>query len=86
MRFNPVSFVSVAFFLLALLCAWFTRRDLESGTTRWCAWSRLAAPLSRWDSPLRYWLAMAANIAVVILFTLVGVFAMRVGLLRLIRP
>lgn len=82
MRFNPVSLLSAVFLGLALFSAWLARRDLESGTTRWCGWSRLATPLSYRDSPVRYWLAMAANIAVVILFAFVGVFAMRAGFFR----
>ena len=86
MRFNPVSLLSTALIVLALLCAWSTRRDLESGSTRWFAWARLATPVTRDESPVRYWLAMIANITVVLLFALAGAFAMRAGLFRLGRP
>lgn len=85
MRLNPINLVAAAMLLLALFCAWCARRDLESGSTRWFAWARLAAPITRRDSPGRYWLAMIANIAVVILFMLVGAFALRAGLLRFVR-
>ena len=85
MRINFVNLVALAMLLLALLCAWFARRDLESGTTRWFAWARLANPISRRDTPGRYWLAMIANIAVLLLFMLVGAFAMRAGFLRFTR-
>jgi hypothetical protein len=83
MRFNPVNLLGLALLLLALLCAWRTRLDLAAGETRWFGWSRLASPVSRRDSPARYWLAMALNIAILLLFTLVGAFAMRAGLFRL---
>lgn len=85
MRINPVSLVALALLLLALLCAWFARRDLDRGTTRWFAWARLAHPISRRDTPGRYWLAMIANIGVLLLFMLVGAFAMRAGFLRFAR-
>jgi hypothetical protein len=81
-RINPVNLVALALLLLALFCAWCARRDLESGSTRWFAWARLANPVTRRDTPGRYWLAMIANIAVLLLFMLVGAFAMRAGLLR----
>ena len=82
MRLNPVSLVATALLLLALLCAWTARVDLGSGETKWLAWARLAAPVRRSESPVRYWLAMAANIGVLLLFALVGAFAMRAGILR----
>ena len=68
--------------VLALLCAWRARLDLNRGETNWLAWSRLARPASQRETPLRYWFAMVLNIAIVILFTLVGAFAMRAGLYR----
>jgi len=86
MRFNPVSLVSTAMLVLTLFCAWSTRRDLSTGTTRWFGWARLAKPVTRDESPVRYWLAMIANIAVVLLFALAGAFAMRAGLFRPGRP
>jgi hypothetical protein len=81
-RLNPVSLIAYALLLLAFLCAWAARRDLESGTTKWFAWARLAAPIDRRVAPVRYWIAMVANIGVVLLFALVGAFAMRAGILR----
>ncbi len=82
MRFNPVNLVATAMLLLALLCAWSARRDLASGSTKWFAWARLATPVSRRETPVRYWLAMIANITVLLLFMLVGAFALRAGFLR----
>jgi uncharacterized membrane protein YhaH (DUF805 family) len=76
------SAVVVPMLVLALICAWVARRDLDSGTTKWFAWARLATPVTRAEKPVRYWLAMGANIGVLLLFTLVGVFAMRAGALR----
>ena len=72
--------------VLALLCAWRARLDLAAGETQWFAWARLAAPVTRREQPVRYWLAMIANIAVILLFTLVGAFALRAGFFRLGRP
>ena len=83
MRFNPVSLLGTALLLLALLCAWRARLDLTAGETKWFGWSRLAKPASRRDTPARYWLAMLLNIGVLLLFALVGAFAMRAGLFRL---
>jgi hypothetical protein len=83
MRLNPVNLVATAMLVLALICAWVARRDLAAGTTKWFAWARLAKPVARAEKPVRYWLAMGANIGVLLLFALVGVFAMRAGALRL---
>jgi hypothetical protein len=83
MRFNPINLLGAALLGLALICAWVARRDLDRGETRWFGWSRLATPASRRDTPLRYWFAMFLNILVVLLFTLVGAFAMRAGLFHL---
>lgn len=82
MRLNPVSLVAYALLLLALLCAWTARGDLARGETKWFAWARLATPVTRRETPARYWLAMIANIGVLLLFALVGAFAMRAGILR----
>lgn len=82
MRLNLVNLVGLAMLGLALLCAWTARRNLESGTTQWFAWARLAEPVTRRDQPFRYWTAMAANIGVLLLFMLVGAFALRAGILR----
>jgi hypothetical protein len=82
MRLNPVNFVGLAMLGLALICAWTARRNLASGSTRWFAWARLAEPVNRRDNPARYWLAMAANIGVLLLFMLVGAFALRAGIMR----
>lgn len=82
MKFNPVSLVAAFLLLLALLGAWLARRDLERGETRWLGWARLVAPVSRRGTPARYWGAMALNILLVILATLVGVYALRAGLFR----
>ncbi|MSU23248.1 MAG: hypothetical protein EXS32_05420 [Opitutus sp.] len=83
MRFNPVNLLGVALLVLALLGAWRTRLDLAAGETRWFGWSRLGVPASRRGTPLRYWCAMLLNIVLVLLFALVGAFAMRAGILRL---
>jgi len=83
MRFNPVNFLGIALLVLALICAWRARLDLAAGETRWFGWARLAKPASRREAPLRYWGAMALNIGILLLFTLVGAFAMRAGLFRL---
>jgi hypothetical protein len=83
MRLNPVSLIATAMLVLALICAWVARRDLESGKTKWFGWARLASPVTRAEQPARYWLAMTANIGVLLLFMLVGAFAMRAGALRL---
>ena len=82
MRLNPVNLVATAMLVLALLCAWTARVDLARGETKWFAWARLVAPINRRDAPVRYWGAMIANIGVVLLFALVGAFAMRAGILR----
>jgi hypothetical protein len=82
-KFNPVNLLGTALLVLALICAWRARLDLAAGETRWFGWARLAQPASRRDSPLRYWCAMALNIGILLLFTLVGAFAMRAGLFRL---
>ena len=83
MRLNPVNLLGLAMLLLALLCAWRARLDLAAGETRWFGWARLAAPASRRDTPARYWVAMILNILLVLLFALVGAFAMRAGLFRM---
>ncbi len=84
MRLNPVNLLGLALLVLALLCAWSARRDLARGETQWFAFGRLVSPASRRATPVRYWLAMLANIFVVLLFALAGAFAMRAGLLRLL--
>jgi hypothetical protein len=81
-RFNPVNLVALAMLLLALGCAWCARRDLASGSTHWFAWARLAARVHRREQPVRYWAAMSANIFLLLLFMLVGAFALRAGFLR----
>jgi hypothetical protein len=83
-RINPANLVGLVLLLLALLGAWRTRLDLAAGETRWFGWSRLPAPRRRRDSPWRYWVAMLLNIAIVLLVTLAGAVAMRVGLLQFI--
>jgi hypothetical protein len=85
-RLNPVNLLGLVMLALALLCAWTARGDLARGETRWFGWARLAAPVSRRDAPFRYWSAVGLNIAIVLLFTLVGVFALRAGLFRFVRP
>ena len=42
-----------------------------------------STPIRRADSPLRYWLATAFNVAVVLLFALAAVFILRAGAMRL---
>lgn len=82
MRFNPISLLGLFLLLLALLGSWIARRDLARGETRWLGWSRLVTPASRFGTPGRYWFAMALNILLVLLATLVGVFALRAGIFR----
>jgi hypothetical protein len=82
-RFNPVNVLGAALLLLAFFGAWRARLDLAAGETRWFGWARIVTPASRRDTPLRYWCAMVLNILLVLLFTLVGAFAMRAGLFRL---
>jgi len=86
MEFNPVRLLGFAMLALAFCCAWRARLDLNAGETRWFGWARLAIPASRRDTPVRFWAAMTLNIAVLLLFTLVGAFALRAGLFRLGRP
>ena len=83
MGLNPVRLLGITMLVLALLCAWVARRDLDAGETKWFGWARLATLASRRDTPVRYWCAMILNIAIVLLFALVGAFAMRAGLYRL---
>ena len=82
MRFNFVNLVATAMLVLALLCAWTARVDLSAGSTKWFAWARLARPVRRRDTPVRYWCAMIANIVLLLLFMLVGAFALRAGFLH----
>lgn len=84
MRFSFLKLLGVAFLLLALFIAWRTRRDIASEETQWGrALFNRSAPLRRTESPLRYWLATAFNVAVVLLFALAAVFILRAGALRM---
>jgi len=83
-RFNFLKLLGVGFLLLTLFIAWRTRRDIASEETQWGrALFNKSAPLRRSESPLRYWLATALNVAVVLLFALAAVLILRVGVLRL---
>ncbi|MCX6955142.1 MAG: hypothetical protein NTV51_23565 [Verrucomicrobia bacterium] len=84
MRFNLFKLLGIGFLLLTLFIAWRTRRDIASEETQWGrALFNKSAPLRRSESPLRYWLATALNVAVVLLFALAAVLILRVGILRL---
>ena len=83
MRFSPVKLLGIALLVMALICAWRARLDLARGETKWIGWARLAAPASRRDTPLRYWWAMFLNVLVLLMFAVVGAFAMRSGVIRL---
>jgi hypothetical protein len=85
LRFNPVNLLGAALLLLAFLGAWRVRLDLAAGDTRYFGWARIVTPATRRDTPVRYWLAMTLNIALVILFALVGAVALRAGLWRFAR-
>jgi len=82
---NPARFLGVALLLLALLGAWRVRLDRDAGETRWFGWTHLAAPVSRRDTPVRYWSAMTLNIALVLLLALAGAVALRAGIWRFTR-
>lgn len=84
MRFSFLKLLGVVFLLLTLFIAWRTRRDIQNEETQWGrALFNKSAPVRRADSPLRYWLATAFNVAVVLLFALAGVMILRVGVMRL---
>lgn len=84
MRFNLFKLLGMGFLLLTLFIAWRTRRDIAGEETQWGrALFNKSAPLRRSESPLRYWLATAFNVAVVLLFALAAVLILRVGVLRL---
>jgi hypothetical protein len=87
MRFNPISLVGLGFFLLAFFSALRVRRDLATMQTGWgrALFARPTAPILRTESPVRYWLAIAVNTLVVLLFTLSFAFALRVTAWRLTR-
>lgn len=78
MRFNFLSLIGVAFFLLAIWRALKVRRDLASGETRWerAVFGRRPAIL-RTQSPGKYWTAVIANTVIVFLFGLVTVAVFR---------
>lgn len=84
MRLNLFKFLGIAFLLLTLFIAWRTRRDIAKGETQWGrALFQRSAPLRRFESPLRYWLATLLNVAIVLFFALAAVLILRVGVLRL---
>ena len=84
MRFNPISLVSLGFFLLAVFGALRVRRDLATMQTGWgrALYQKPSSPIMRETSPVRYWLAIAFNTFFVLLFTLAGTVALRAGLWR----
>jgi len=82
--FNIFKLLGVCFLVLTVFIAWRTRRDIATEETQWGrALFHRSAPVRRADPPLRYWLATALNIAVVLLFALAAVFILRVGVLRM---
>ena len=84
MRLNLFKFLGIAFLLLTLFMAWRTRRDIAREETQWGrAIFQRSAPLRRFESPLRYWLATLLNVAIVLFFALAAVLILRVGILRL---
>jgi hypothetical protein len=86
MRINFLSLLGIGFFVLSLFSAWRVRRDLASTQTRFePALFRSRTPISRETSPVRYWLAIALNTALVLMFALVAVFAFRATALRIVR-
>jgi hypothetical protein len=83
-RLNLFKFLGIAFLLLTLFMAWRTRRDIAREETQWGrAIFQRSAPLRRFESPLRYWLATLLNVAIVLFFALAAVLILRVGILRL---
>ncbi len=86
MRGNFLSLFGLGFLALAVWGALRVRRDLASSVTHWeRALFGRGAPISRWDSPLRFWCAIAVNTAIVLLFALVGAVAFRATTLQWIR-
>lgn len=84
MRFTFLKLLGLGFLLLTLFIAWRTRRDINSGETQWGrALFHRSAPVRRTESPLRYWVATALNVVVVLLFALAAVFVLRAGAMSL---
>lgn len=82
--FTFLKLLGLGLLLFVLLMAWRTRGDLQREETQWGrALFYQSKPVRRSDSPLRYWLATAINVGVVILFTLAAVFILRAGVLHL---
>jgi hypothetical protein len=78
MRPNFISLIGVAFLTLALLRAVRVRRDLASAETSWDrALFGKGETISRAESPIKYWSAIVANIAIVFLLALVGAVSFR---------
>lgn len=75
---NWLSVIGIGFFVLALWKAVQVRRDLASAQTRWeRALFGGREPIYRAETPVKYWCAIALNIAIVFLFALVGAVALR---------
>lgn len=86
MRVNVLSLLGLGFLLLAIFGALRVRRDLAASETHWeRALFGRGVPISRWQSPVRFWCAIAVNTAIVLLFALVASVAFRVTALRWIR-
>lgn len=81
MRFGPLTFLGLGFYLLAIFGALRVRHDLATMQTEWgrTLFRRPATPIHRPESPTRYWLAIVTNIFVVIVFAFVGGLVMRAG-------
>lgn len=87
MRFNLFTLLGAGFYLLAIFGALRVRHDLATMQTGWgrTLFKRPSAPISRPQSPTRYWLAIVTNIFVVIVFAFVGGLVMRAGAGRFTR-
>lgn len=82
MRGSFLSLLGLGFILLALWRAVRVRRDLARGETRWeralLIWAS-PQPISRRDAPGRFWCAIAVNVVIVVLLTLVAAATFRVS-------
>ena len=84
MRFSLLKILGLLFLIVAFFSALRARRDLSTDETQWGrTLFHRSTPIRRTDSPLRYWLATAFNVAVVLLFALAAVFILRAGAMRL---
>lgn len=82
MRGGFLSLLGLGFILLAAWRAVRVRRDLARGETRWeravVIWAS-PQPIFRRDEPGRFWCAIAVNVVIVLLLTLVAAASFRVS-------